>query len=148
MNASLVTRAFFISPVAGPTVTKRSRLYCVLAPPPYDLVRDPELKVSQMKRKNWLWAWHPSFALRSWRPPSSSTPLTSKLTKRSPELRILVCRFSPPFFFFFLDRRASRILGLFRSWSRSVYGWTESTYFADVFIETKLIKVLLIDACR
>lgn len=35
--------------------------------------------------------------------PSSSTPLTSKLTKRSPELRILVCRFSPPFFF--LDRR-------------------------------------------
>lgn len=56
--------------------------------------------------------------------------------------------FLAPFFFFFLDRRASRILGLFRSWSRSVYSWTESTYFADVFIETKLIKVLLIDACR
>lgn len=127
MNASLVTSAFFISPVRpadGNEAISSVVPRVVLAPPthppppllPYDLVRDLVSRIKTFANETQELALsvgcHQSSRFAPDDLPLPSPTSTSKLTKRCPDRAAN----SRPFFFFFsflfffLDRRALRIV--------------------------------------
>lgn len=137
MNASLVTSAFFISPVRpadGNEAISSVVPRVVLAPPthppppllPYDLVRDLVSRIKTFANETQELALsvgcHQSSRFAPDDLPLPSPTSTSKLTKRCPDRAAN----SRPFFFFFLSLLFFRSTSfencgkLFGSWDRSI----------------------------